>query len=134
MGFAAKAYRRMLFQMVLIQAALISLMVILEYLFMDIGSSLALLYGGLVVIVAMLVSAWRFMLLTNPDKGLEKSSNILSVTELYKGTILRFVLVIALLTIGLVALKLEPLAVIIGFCITQLSYFFGARATRWGQQ
>ena len=134
MGFAAKAYRRMLFQMVLIQAMLISLMVILEYLFMDIGSSLALLYGGLVVIVAMLISAWRFMILTNPDHDSEKNSHMLSVTELYKGTVLRFVLVIALLAIGMVALKLEALAVVIGFCVTQTSYFFGSRATRWGQQ
>ena len=134
MGFAAKAYRRMLFQMVLIQAALISLLLILEYLFMDIGSSLALLYGGLVVIIAMLISAWRFMLLTNPDKDLEKNSSMLSVAELYKGTVLRFVLVIALLTIGMVALKLEPLAVVIGFCVTQISYFFGSLTSRWGQQ
>ena len=71
MGFAAKAYRRMLRQMVLIQAALISLMLLTEYLFVDRGSSLALLYGGLVVVIAMLVSAWRFMLLTNPDWLLE---------------------------------------------------------------
>lgn len=124
----------MLRQMVLIQAALISLMLLTEYLFVDRGSSLALLYGGLVVVIAMLVSAWRFMLLTNPDKGSENNSSMLSVAELYKGTVLRFILVIALLVIGMIALKLEALAVVIGFCVTQASYFFGARATRWGQQ
>ncbi|MCW9024239.1 MAG: ATP synthase subunit I [Gammaproteobacteria bacterium] len=128
MGFAVKAYRRMLIQLVLIQLALISLSVVVALLYKDAIFSIALFYGGFIVTLGTLVSGWRFLLMTNPSSGL------LGMTELYKGTVFRFVLVIALLAIGMGALKLDPLAVVIGFCLTQASYFFGPRIGRWGRQ
>lgn len=130
MGFAAKAYRRMLVQLVLIQLGLITLSTAVALLIKDATFSVALFYGGFIVILGTLVSSWRFMLMTNPDNN----SGLFNMAELYKGTVLRFILVIALLAIGMAALKLDPLAVVIGFCLTQASYFFGPRIGRWGRQ
>jgi ATP synthase protein I len=129
-GFAAKAYRRMLIQLVLIQLGLISLSSTVAFIFKDATFSIALFYGGFIVTLGTLVSGWRFMLMTNPGNG----SGLLNMAELYKGTVLRFILVIALLAIGMAALKLDPLAVVIGFCLAQASYFFGPRIGRWGRQ
>ena len=82
---------------------------------------IALLYGGAVTIVTTLYSGWRLRVATAGDKH----GPALNMMEFYKGTLLRFVLVVALLALGLGYLKLEPLAVIIGFAITQFGYLFG---------
>lgn len=82
---------------------------------------MALLYGGGVTIVTTLYSGWRLKVATVGDEH----GPALNMMEFYKGTLLRFVLVIALLALGLGYFRLEPLAVIIGFAITQLGYLFG---------
>jgi ATP synthase protein I len=45
-----------------------------------------------------------------------------STAILYMGAVQRFILVLALFGVGLVLLKLEPLATVIGFALTQLAY------------
>ncbi|MFO7603991.1 MAG: ATP synthase subunit I [Gammaproteobacteria bacterium] len=82
---------------------------------------MALLYGGAVTIVTTLYSGWRLKVATSGDEH----GPGLNMTEFYKGALLRFILVIALLALGLGVFRLEPVAVIIGFAITQTGYLFG---------
>lgn len=82
---------------------------------------IAVLYGGAVTIATTFYSGWRLKVAT---KGSEQGP-ALNMAEFYKSTLLRFILVIALLALGLGYLKLEPLAVIVGFAITQTGYLFG---------
>ncbi len=130
MRFAAKAYRRMLYKMAGIQGILISILVSWSYLIWGMEHNAALLYGGFITIFTTLYSGWRFKCDT------ERVDNPPSVmmASLYKGTVLRFLLVMALLALGFKYFKLEPAAVIVGFVVTQAGYFLGPLTARWGQQ
>ena len=80
-------------------------------------------YGGLTSVVLALLSIRGFKranenVLSDPRK---------SMMILYIGAVQRFVAVLVLLGIGLGAFKLTPLAVFIGFALTQASYLMGVR-------
>lgn len=85
--------------------------------------AMSALYGGLVSVTLALLSAWGFKranahALSDPKK---------SLMILYLGAVQRFVAVLVLLGAGLGVLKLEPLAVFIGFALAQASYLMGVR-------
>ncbi len=130
MSFAAKAYRRMLYKMVGIQAGLISIVIVWSYLLWGMEYGTGLLYGGAVTIFTTLYSGWRFKLDT---ERVDKVPSVM-MAGLYKGTLLRFLMVIALLLLGLRYFQLDPAAVILGFVVTQSGYFFGPLTARWGRQ
>ena len=130
MSFAAKAYRRMLYKIVLIQLLLVSIPVIYAYMRWGMEYSAGLLYGGAVTIITTLYSGWRFKLDT---EAADKPPSAL-MAGLYKGTLLRFIMVIALLVLGLRYFQFDPAALILGFVVTQLGYFFGPLTARWGRQ
>ena len=112
-----KTLRRIL----LVQLIFIGLAAVTFSFFRGTDFVLALLYGGTVTIATTLYSGWRLKIAT--ESGEQGSA--LNMIEFYKSTLLRFILVVALLALGLGYLKLEPLAVIIGFAITQTGYLFG---------
>lgn len=130
MNFAAKAYRRMLYKMVGIQAGLISIVIAWSYLLWGMEYGAGLLYGGAVTIFTTLYSGWRFKLDT---ERADKAPSVM-MASLYKGTLLRFLMVIALLLLGLRYFQLDPAAIILGFVVTQSGYFFGPLTARWGRQ
>ncbi len=130
MSFAAKAYRRMLYKMAGIQGILISILVAWSYLIWGMAHNAGLLYGGFVTIFTTLYSGWRFKCDT---AGVDKLPSLM-MASLYKGTALRFLLVIALLVVGLRYFQLDPAAVILGFAVTQAGYFLGPLTARWGRQ
>jgi len=129
MSFAAKAYRRMLYKMVGIQAALITMVIVGSYLLWGIEYSASLLYGGAVTVVTTLYSGWRFKLGTE-----QVDKPAVMMAGLYRGTLLRFLMVIALLLLGLRYFQLDPVAVVLGFVVAQSGYFFGPLTARWGRQ
>ncbi len=130
MSFAAKAYRRMLYKMVGIQGILVSILVVCSYMKWGTEYSAGLFYGGAVTVVTTLYSGWRF------KHDTERVDNAASVmmADLYRGTLLRFLMVIALLVLGLRYFQFDPAAVVIGFVVTQSGYFFGPLTARWGRQ
>ena len=70
-----------------------------------------------------LISIWGFkraneFALSDPKK---------SMMILYIGAVVRFATVLIMLGIGLGVLKLEPLAVFVGFALAQASYLMGVR-------
>ncbi len=129
MSFAAKAYRRMLYKMVGIQGLFISILIAGSYLIWGMEHSFGLLYGGAVTMLITLYSGWRFKL---DSERTDKPSAMLA--SLYKGTLLRFLLAIALLILGFKVFALTPADVILGFVVTQAGYFFGPLTARWGRQ
>ena len=129
MSFAAKAYRRMLYKMVGIQGLFISILIAGSYLIWGMEHSFGLLYGGAVTMLITLYSGWRLKL---DSERADKPSAMLA--SLYKGTLLRFLLAIALLILGFKVFALAPADVILGFVVTQAGYFFGPLTARWGRQ
>lgn len=88
-----------------------------------IWAALSASYGGVASVVLALLSIRGFrraneIALSEPKK---------SMMILYIGAVQRFVAVLVLLGAGLGLLKLEPLAVLIGFVLAQASYLMGVR-------
>jgi ATP synthase protein I len=85
--------------------------------------ALSAFYGGLTSVLLALISIRGFkraneFALSNPHK---------SMMILYIGAVVRFAAVIIVLGIGLGVIKLEPMAVFIGFALAQTSYLMGVR-------
>ena len=81
------------------------------------------LYGGLVAVILT-------VLLSRGVKRAEASSAQdphKSMVILYVGAVQRFVLALLAFALGLAVLKLEPMAVFIGFAAAQFSYLINAR-------
>lgn len=114
-------FDRTLRKIIGVQLAILAVTTIVSTLVWGTIFVIALLYGGAVTIATTLYSGWRLKVATAGDE----QGPALNMAEFYKGTLLRFLLVIALLALGLGYLKLEPLAVIFGFAITQTGYLFG---------
>ena len=114
------AFRRTLLRLLLIQGVLVLSAAIIAYLMQGIEFSLALIFGGAASIAGTLVGAWRIRIATDEAAH----STTLGMAEFYKGAVLRFVLVIALLALGMGVLKLQALAVLIGFIVAQTGIFF----------
>ncbi len=78
------------------------------------------LYGGGIVVSSTLFFGWKLMLATQTaDKA-----HAVNTVELVKGIILRFVLVVALLALGMGWLKLSPAGILTGFIAAQLGFWF----------
>ena len=89
-------------------------------------AALAAAYGALVTIATTLLLAWRLrrageMARQDPRK---------SMKILYVGAVWRFTLAVILFALGIGYLKLNPLAMIVGFMLTQLAYIFVGLGTQ----
>jgi len=93
------------------------------YFYQDGWAALSAMYGCLVCMATTLLLLWGISRASkaaadNPGK---------SMTILYVGAAQRFVLVLALLGGGLALLKLNPVAVLVGFALTQISAALSGR-------
>ncbi len=79
--------------------------------------------GGVSVVMSLLLS--RGVMLAGRMQNARASQAVL-----YAGAALRFVLVLALLTVGLAVLKLAPLPVVVGFIAVQLAFMLAAGRSR----
>jgi len=122
MNFADKAFQRTWRRLVLIQVLLLVVAAVISFLFKayELNFLGALIYGGAVSIVSTLINAWRIQVATE----MAADNAALSMVELYKGFLLRMVVVMALLAIGFIVLKLQPSALIIGFVAAHIGYLF----------
>ena len=82
---------------------------------------MATLYGGAIIIVSTSYFGWRLRIATQSD---ENGAPAVNTVELFKGIILRFVMVILLLALGLGWLKLPATGVLAGFFVAQLAFWF----------
>lgn len=103
-----------------IQLAFIAIAAIVSFSQKGSGFALALIFGGLISLLATLVHAWRIHI------GTEAAQDGLGIdsSELVKGSVLKYLTVVALFVLGMLIIKLEPLAIVIGFVIAQTSFLF----------
>lgn len=122
MNFADKAFQSTWRRLILIQVSLLVLTAVISLLLKgyELNFLGALFYGGAISIVSTLINVWRIRIATETAAD----NAALSMVELYKGFLLRMVVVMALLAIGFMALKLQPDALIIGFVVAQIGYLF----------
>ena len=122
MNFADKAFQSTWRRLVLIQVSLLIVAAVISFLLKGYEQNFfgALIYGGAISIVSTLINAWRIHVATETAAD----NAALSMVELYKGFLLKMVVVIALLAIGFIILKLQPTALIIGFVVAHTGYLF----------
>lgn len=123
MAFTLHSLRYAVYRLLLVQFALVSASVIYLQLRQGNEFSLAALYGGAITLITTLVSAWRITVVTRMSDGTAGQDAVPGVAEFYKTAVFRLVLTIALLAIGLVGLKLQPMALLIGFIAGTLGHF-----------
>ncbi|MEJ2142424.1 MAG: ATP synthase subunit I [Gammaproteobacteria bacterium] len=121
MNFADKAFRSTWRRLILIQGVLLILAAVVSLLLKgyELNFLGALIYGGAVSIASTLINVWRIRIATE----MAADNAALSMVALYKGLMLRMVVVMALLAIGFY-LKLQPAALIIGFVVAHIGYLF----------
>lgn len=81
---------------------------------------IATLYGGAVVLASTIYFGWRLKIAT---EAVDNTPTVNSA-ELFKGIILRFLIVIVLLALGLGWLKLAPEGILSGFIVAQIAFWF----------
>jgi ATP synthase protein I len=118
MSFAALVMRRAVFRLLIIQFT-VSLLVASGYLiFQDTSGFLAAMYGGSITLTGTVLMAWRIWR-AGEVAGQEKQQGFI---EIYAGAIQKFILTLVLMAVGMGYLKLEPLAILVSFTLTQFSY------------
>ncbi len=114
---AAKARR-----VVMVQSATTAVVALL-FLIQGQWEALSAAYGGLASICLALLSIRGFKRANEHALADPKRSMLI----LYIGAVQRFVAVVVLLAIGLGGLKLQAMAVFVGFALAQASYLMGVR-------
>ena len=84
---------------------------------------MATLYGGAVIIASTSYFGWRLRIATQAADNQPTEYSVNSA-ELFKGIVIRYVMVIILLALGLGWLKLSPAGVLSGFIVAQLAFWF----------
>lgn len=127
MSYAAQVLRSTLRRLMIVQAllALAAAIVYGAVLRHGVPGAAATLYGGGIALVSTFISAWRLLRATE----VAGASATRGMAELYIGAALRFVSVLALMALGMAVLKLDPLAIIVGFAVAQLAYLFNRVST-----
>lgn len=83
------------------------------------------LYGGAIVVTGTIFFGWKLMIATNAaDNAAPGNATGINTVELFKGIIFRFILVVALLALGMGWLKLLPAGILTGLIAAQLAYWF----------
>ena len=115
----------------LIQVVLTGIAAGIALLMQPVAFAFALLYGGLVASVGTGLHAWRLLKITPAGDDNEHSASQASQLsqanagiEVFKGALLKYAAIIGLFAIGMGYLKLDALAVLIGFSIAYTGFVF----------
>lgn len=109
----------------LAQAVLTGIAAIVALLVKSPGFALHVIYGGAVVGIGTALQAWRLLKIAAPgddDNPIAAQGN--AGAEVFKGVLLKIGSMIALLALGMGYLKLDALAVLIGFIIAYSGLLF----------
>lgn len=83
--------------------------------------ALALAYGGAVTVAGTWIHAWRLLKIATADVDNDRTH---AGAEIFVGALLKLATMIGLLAVGMGVLKLDPLAVVIGFTIAYFGFMF----------
>ena len=118
----------------LIQAALTGIAAIIALLVKSPSFALHLVYGGAVTSIGTGLHAWRLLKIATPTDAKDDKIGDPAATqanalgnagaEAFKGAVLKIGSMIGLLAVGMGYLKLDPLAVLIGFVVAYLGFMF----------
>lgn len=115
MSFAVVVMRRVVYRLIVVQVIL-TFIVALGYLtFQNTNGFMAALFGGSITLSGTLIMAWRISRAGDVDKQQ-------GYMEIYIGAIQKFILTLVLMALGMGYFKLDPLAILIAFAVTQLSF------------
>jgi len=118
-----------------VQAALTGVAAIIALLVKSPSFTIALVYGGAVTSIATGLHAWRLLKIAAAGDATDGSSPdgkkvdpIVSQAnagiEVFKGALLKYAAIMGLLALGMGYLKLDPLAVLIGFSVAYIGFMF----------
>jgi F0F1-type ATP synthase assembly protein I len=103
---------------------ILSIIIALFFLLKGAWEAVAALYGGLAGLCITLLLLWA---IKRASKAAQNDPGR-SMKMLYISAVQRFLLALALLAMGIAVFKLNPLPMISGFVLTQLSFWVGSRA------
>jgi ATP synthase protein I len=93
--------------------------VALSYLtFQNINGFLAAIFGGSITLSGTLLMAWRIIRAADVAFTEKQQGYI----EIYIGVLQKFFLTLLMMAVGMGYLKLDPIALLVGFAVTQLSF------------
>jgi len=121
MSYAAEVLRATLRRLLFVQVVLVLAVAVAFLALKGWPQGVAALFGGGIALFNTLVSAQRLRRAserTNDPQG--------SMLELYIGAGIRFVATPALVALGIILLDLDPVAIIVGFAVAQLGFFFNS--------
>ncbi|RKZ90377.1 MAG: ATP synthase subunit I [Gammaproteobacteria bacterium] len=118
MSFAIVVMRRVVRRLLIVQI-IITLFVALVYLVLHgLDNLSAAFYGGCITLSGTLLMAWRIAR-AGEAATIEKQQGFI---EIYIGALQKFILTLVLMAFGMGYLKLDPLAILVSFAATQLSF------------
>jgi len=127
MSFATVVMRRVVRRLFIVQF-IITLAAALGYFALqNINGFFAALYGGSITLSGTLLMAWRISRAGEAAAKEQQQGYI----EIYAGVIQKFILTLVLMAIGMGYLKLNPLAILVSFALTQLSFIANKVDTRY---
>ena len=118
MSFAAVVMRRVVYRLIIVQVILTFIVALAYLAFQNINGFFAALFGGSITLSGTVLMAWRISR-AGEAASTEKQQGYI---EIYIGAIQKFVLTLVLMALGMGYLQLNPLAILVGFAVTQLSF------------
>lgn len=122
MSYAARVLRAALRRLLFVQLLLVLFVALGFFVIKNGDSALAAGYGGGIALANTIIMAWR----------VGRTNDKRAFAELYIGAGLRFALTLLLMALGMGLLKLDPVALILGFAVAQLGYLFNRVSTDIG--
>jgi len=118
MSFAIVVMRRVVRRLLIVQIIITSFIALVYLVLLGSDGLFAAFYGGCITLSGTLLMAWRIAR-AGEVAATEKQHGFI---EIYIGAIQKFILTLVLMAIGMGYLKLDPLAILVCFAATQLSF------------
>ncbi len=118
MSFAEVVMRRVVRRLLIVQFAILLMVALVYFALNNINGFIAALYGGAITLSGTLLMAWRI----NRAGEIASSNTLQSSMEIYTGVMQKFILTLLLMAVGMGYLKLDPVALLVSFALTQLSF------------
>ena len=118
MSFAEVVMRRVVRRLLIVQFAILLIVAVVYLALNNINGFIAALYGGSITLSGTLLMAWRI----NRAGDIASQNTQQGSIEIYTGVMQKFLLTLLLMAVGMGYLKLDPVAILASFALTQLSF------------
>ena len=118
MSFAEVVMRRVVRRLLIVQFAILLIVAVVYLALNNINGFIAALYGGSITLSGTLLMAWRI----NRAGDIASRDTQQGSMEIYTGVMQKFILTLLLMAVGMGYLKLDPIAILVSFALTQLSF------------